>query len=487
MGRRVCLSLQLAQKKRVIVLDEPFTGLDYESAVSVAKELVRLRQTQGTALLLISHEPHLLKLVMGDDCDDGDNGDKAMGRNKSRVVELKAAATGVATLTHSSSNNKKPSLFGTSFLDRFLERLLDYTLYSLPLVAMAFVACGCAISMLSADLLQRLDLSKKVLDLVDNEVKPLIKMLTGEDPSMIHMMGIRLKVNSLLNRTVPQAKATLYAIGLTKLFVLEVGPLLTALLLCGRIGGSYAGKVGTMQATNQNKLLKTLGVNPKWWTLYPSILAASVASPVLTVTGTCLALLLGGYVGPYYGIGGGTLGDTNHYWKDLQDSIFPVLRLKSFEKCWEGVSSSSILPSLDEVAGDGLEEVGEQEHNGDGVNMIAIFSSIMSILKDFLVDPTNKALDLRVTYKTNTSHASHHHWMKDTLVELATYPPVYHLLKSETFIFIIILVAEWVARSYKPNLTARGVPSVITFSVVLAGLLVIVADWAFSQLWLLRE
>jgi ABC-type transporter Mla maintaining outer membrane lipid asymmetry permease subunit MlaE len=46
----------------------------------------------------------------------------------------------------------------------------------------------------------------------------------------------------MLNTTVPPAKAKLYAIGLSTLFVLEVGPLLTALLLCGRIGGSYAGK-----------------------------------------------------------------------------------------------------------------------------------------------------------------------------------------------------------------------------------------------------
>ena len=113
--------------------------------------------------------------------------------------------------------------------------------------------------MLSADLLQRLDISTKVLDLVDKEVRPLIKLLTGEEANTIQMMGIRFKVNSMLNRTVPPAKATLYAIGLAKLFVLEIGPLLTALLLCGRIGGSYAGKVGTMQATDQNKLLRTLG------------------------------------------------------------------------------------------------------------------------------------------------------------------------------------------------------------------------------------
>ena len=51
----------------------------------------------------------------------------------------------------------------------------------------------------------------------------------------------------MLNDSVPKAKAALYGQGLAKLFVLEVGPLLTALLLCGRIGGAYAGEVATMQ------------------------------------------------------------------------------------------------------------------------------------------------------------------------------------------------------------------------------------------------
>ena len=52
--------------------------------------------------------------------------------------------------------------------------------------------------MLSADLLQRLDISSKVLDLVDVEVRPLIKMLTGEEASTFQMMGIRFKVSSML-------------------------------------------------------------------------------------------------------------------------------------------------------------------------------------------------------------------------------------------------------------------------------------------------
>ena len=134
MGRRVCLALQLAQRKRVIVLDEPFTGLDAESAVSVAKELVRLRRTRGTALLLISHEPHLSKLVLGGDDDGG-------GAPVGRIVELGApASTTTATTGTAASRPVKPSLFGTTFSDRFVERLVDYVFYSLPLIVMAFAA-----------------------------------------------------------------------------------------------------------------------------------------------------------------------------------------------------------------------------------------------------------------------------------------------------------------------------------------------------------
>jgi len=461
MGRRVCLALQLAQKKSVIVLDEPFTGLDYESAVSIAKELVRLRRTQNTALILISHEPYLSKLVMAEEDDDNDDGNNWNKYN--RVIELKASKN---STTDQSKRIQKPSLFGISFFDRFLERLIDYTFYSLPLIAMAFVACGLAISMLSADLLQRLDISTKVLDLVDKEVRPLIKLLTGEEANTIQMMGIRFKVNSMLNRTVPPAKATLYAIGLAKLFVLEIGPLLTALLLCGRIGGSYAGKVGTMQATDQNKLLRTLGVNPQWWTLWPSVLAASLASPILTVIGTSVALLLGGWVATYNGIVGNT--HTN-YWMDLKETIFPILRLRSFEGCWNSI----------DIVGDEEESVVERSNN----DLITIMSSMISVVTNAIIDPNNiNALDVRVTYKTSSTR----YWWIDTLIEVTTYPPVYHLLKAEVFILIIIGVAEWIARS-KSNLTPRGIPSVITVSVVIAGLSVIFSDWAFSQLWLLRE
>lgn len=439
MARRASLAVQLAQHKRVIVLDEPFTGLDLESAISVANELVHLRQRQDTAFLLISHEPHLAKIVM-DPSKTTDN----------QIVEL--TTNTLKTDEGSDSYARKPRLFGTSFRDRFLERTVDYTMYSLPLIVLAFGACGLAIAMLTADQLQRLEINDQVLRLVESEVRPLIKLLTGEDATTLQMLGIKMKVKSMLNQTVPTAKASLFAIGLSKLFVLEIGPLLTALLLCGRIGGSYAGKVAMLQATSQDKLLRTLGISPQWWTLWPSLLAAVIASPVLTMAGTCIALVLGGWMGPRrYGV-----GTVSQFWEDCYDSVFPVLRLGSFSTLWQSK--------------EGMKEDGEID---------ALFGQARgsNVWNDLL----SGGLDLRVTYNTESEPT----WV-DSFIEISTYPPIFHLIKAQVFILVILGVAEFIAR-LQTNLTPRGVPSVITFSVVSAGLLVILTDWGFSRLWLLRN
>lgn len=310
--------MQLAQRKRVIVLDEPFTGLDREASSSVAKELVHLRREHNTAFLLISHEPDIAALVM----------DPTKTTNNFTVT-LEPPTYSTESFTGSDGKLKKPNMFGTKLRERFLQDLGDYFFLSLPLILLAFFATGLAISMLTCDILSRIDVTDKVVQIVDQEVKPMIKILTGEEAGPVTMMMVKMKVRAMINTTMPQAKSSLYAIGMAKLFVLEIGPLLTALLLCGRIGGSYAGKVATMQATYQNKLLRTLGINPQLWTLLPAIGAALIACPLLTTIGTCVALLLGSFTGKKYGI-----GDFETYVKEMKNSIFPPLRLVGVEEWW---------------------------------------------------------------------------------------------------------------------------------------------------------
>ena len=75
--------------------------------------------------------------------------------------------------------------------------------------------------------------------------------------------------------------------------------------------------------------------------------------------------------------------------------------------------------------------------------------------------------------------------LKRNAVELATWPLFHNALKSAAYILLIIAVAELIAR--KRGIAPRDVPKAITASVVAGGLAVILGDWAFSQLLLLRE
>ena len=65
-------------------------------------------------------------------------------------------------------------------------------------------------------------------------------------------------VDQIVRQNEKAAKKKLYGMAMAYIFSVELGPLLTALLLAGRIGGSYAGEVGMMAATHQLELTLTL-------------------------------------------------------------------------------------------------------------------------------------------------------------------------------------------------------------------------------------
>jgi phospholipid/cholesterol/gamma-HCH transport system permease protein len=65
--------------------------------------------------------------------------------------------------------------------------------------------------------------------------------------------------------------------------VLELGPVLTGLILAGRIGARYAAELGTMRVTEQIDALESLGRSPSSHLIIPRVLAGLIMIPVLTV------------------------------------------------------------------------------------------------------------------------------------------------------------------------------------------------------------
>jgi phospholipid/cholesterol/gamma-HCH transport system permease protein len=65
--------------------------------------------------------------------------------------------------------------------------------------------------------------------------------------------------------------------------ILELGPVLTALILAGRIGARYAAELGTMRVTEQIDALESLGRSPSSHLVIPRVIAGLIMIPALTV------------------------------------------------------------------------------------------------------------------------------------------------------------------------------------------------------------
>lgn len=79
----------------------------------------------------------------------------------------------------------------------------------------------------------------------------------------------------------------------------ELGPVLTGLMLAGRIGSGIAAELGSMVVTDQINALRALGTDPIRKLVVPRVLAGIFMAPVLTVISDFIAML-GGWVVAVY-------------------------------------------------------------------------------------------------------------------------------------------------------------------------------------------
>ncbi|MFO0913234.1 MAG: ABC transporter permease [Pirellulales bacterium] len=76
--------------------------------------------------------------------------------------------------------------------------------------------------------------------------------------------------------------------------VRELGPVLAATMLAGRVGSAMAANLGTMRVTEQIDAFSSMGVNPVHYLVVPRVLACLVAIPTLTIMADFMGVV-GGY------------------------------------------------------------------------------------------------------------------------------------------------------------------------------------------------
>ncbi len=75
----------------------------------------------------------------------------------------------------------------------------------------------------------------------------------------------------------------------------EIGPVITALVVAGRVGASIAAELGSMKVTEQIDALETLATNPIKYLVAPRFIALFTMLPLLTVYADLIGIF-GGYI-----------------------------------------------------------------------------------------------------------------------------------------------------------------------------------------------
>src|SRR5467141_2138940 len=111
----------------------------------------------------------------------------------------------------------------------------------------------------------------------------------------------------------------------------ELGPVLTGLMVAGRVGAALAAELGTMRVTEQIDALRTLATHPVDYLIVPRLLATLIAMPILTAA----SIVLG--IGAAYYVGTTLLGiDPAYAWHNMRRYTLP-------QQMWMGIIKAFVF------------------------------------------------------------------------------------------------------------------------------------------------
>lgn len=161
----------------------------------------------------------------------------------------------------------------------------------------------------------------KLLERAGADAVPIVTLLS-------FLMGCILAFQSAIQ--LRKFGANIFVADLVSLSVcLEMGPLLTALIIAGRSGAGYAAHIGTMQVREELDALRTMGIDPIRYLVTPRILAVALVAPCLTIMADLVGVL-GGCLVAFFSLDVTPTGFLNQTHKVLEMSDVLKGLVKSF-------------------------------------------------------------------------------------------------------------------------------------------------------------
>ena len=161
----------------------------------------------------------------------------------------------------------------------------------------------------------------------------------------------------------------------SKSLVRELGPVLVALVVGGRIGAGMTAELGTMKVTEQIDALRSMAADPVKRLVAPRLAATLVMLPALTVIGNLLGILGGAVIAVYQ------LRLTPGFY--LND----VLGALTLEDVFSGLGKSVFFAYFITVIGcyNGLNARGGADGVGRATTNTVVMAAIMVLVSDFFL------------------------------------------------------------------------------------------------------
>ncbi len=155
----------------------------------------------------------------------------------------------------------------------------------------------------------------------------------------------------------------------------ELGPVLTALMIGGRVGAGMAAELGTMKVTEQIDAIRALGTDPIAHLVVPRVLAVSIMLPLLTALADLIGVL-GGMI-----VAKGELGVEPAFYIS---SLLQFLTVEDLARSlFKGLVFGFIIATI--ACQNGLAATGGADGVGRATTRTVVAASITVLIVDFFL------------------------------------------------------------------------------------------------------
>jgi phospholipid/cholesterol/gamma-HCH transport system permease protein len=158
-------------------------------------------------------------------------------------------------------------------------------------------------------------------------------------------------------------------------FVRELGPVLTAIVVCGRSGAGIAAEIASMVASEQVDAMQALGANPIAKLVTPRLIAAIVATPILVIFANAIGMYGGLLIGVY------ELGLSAHlYYRSI---LYAIVLKDVIDGVIKGVLFGFLIVSV--ACYKGLNTEGGTEGVGRSTTSAVVAGCVVIIMADYFI------------------------------------------------------------------------------------------------------